>query len=65
MKAVKFDNVKYIHYEINPTIKNIWYNDRELKRMNNEFLQELKVISYLHSCALPDGLRIWKKALYD
>jgi hypothetical protein len=61
MKVVKFDNIKYINYEINPVIKNIWYNDNELHRMNMDFLREITVISQLNNCTLKHGLTLWKK----
>lgn len=60
MKKVTFDNIKYINYNIQSINSNIWYNDIELIRMSEEFLHEIKVISKLHSCALKDGLTIWK-----
>lgn len=61
MKKVKFDNIKYINYNITQTNQNVWYNNKELQRMNSDFLREITVISYLHNCTLKHGLTIWKK----
>ena len=49
MKKVKFDNIKYINYNITQTNQNVWYNNKELQRMNSDFLREITVISYLHN----------------
>lgn len=58
-----FHDVEII--EIIENINNNWYSEKELEKIKNSFILDLKVIASLRNCSIQESISIWKNQHFN